>query len=277
MVPIIRLVSIVSILWTLAACQSITNYNAPEGPLFTGNYADTPSEVPDEIKVITWNIKFSEKIDAAIAELSEVKALQNADIILLQEMEETGVDAIAQALQYNYIYFPASVHSHHDKNFGNAILSKWPLSDPVKLQLPHENPKNKQTRIATRALVTIDDKQIPIYSVHTETLWLSGSKRSEQLDTLAADIGEDTPYVVIGGDFNTLTDSGVEQLTERFAQANLERVSAGAEPTFSAGGLDFTSDHIFARGMTPTENGVWPDTQASDHFPVWGTVSLKRR
>lgn len=277
MVPIFRFIGVVSILWALTACQSIANYDEPEGPLFSGNLADTPSELPDEIKVITWNIKFSEEIDTAITELSKVEELQNADIILLQEMDEVGVKAMAQALKYNYVYFPASVHSHHDKNFGNAILSKWSLSDPVKLQLPHENPKNKQTRIATRAVAAIGDTQIPVYSLHTETLWLSGSKRSEQLDTLAADIGKDSPYVIIGGDFNTLIGAGVENLTERFAQANLDRVSAGAEPTFSAGGLDFTSDHIFTRGIIPIENGVWPDTQASDHFPVWVTVSLKRR
>lgn len=277
MVSIIRFVSIISILWTLTACQSIANYDEPEGPLFTGTYADTPSEVPDEIKVITWNIKFSQNIDTAVAELSEVEELQNADIVLLQEMDEFGVEAMAKELKFNYVYYPASVHSHHNKNFGNAILSKWQLSDPVKLQLPHENPKNKQTRIATRAVATIGDKQIPIYSVHTETLWLSGSKRSEQLDTLTTDIGEDSPYVIIGGDFNTLTESGVNALTERFAQANLERVSAGAEPTFSASGLEFTSDHIFSREMIPIEHGVWPDTQASDHFPVWVTASLETR
>jgi endonuclease/exonuclease/phosphatase family metal-dependent hydrolase len=276
MILIIRLAGIIAIFWTLTACQSITNYNQTEGPLFTGTYTNTPAEVPAEIKIITWNIKFSEHIDTAIAELSKVKELQHADIILLQEMDETGVEAIARALQYNYVYYPASIHSHHDKNFGNTILSKWPLSDPVKLQLPHENPKNKQTRIATRAVVTIGDKQIPVYSVHTETLWLSGSKRSEQLDTLTTDIGENTPYVIIGGDFNTLTDDGAESLTERFAQAKLERVSAGAEPTFSAGGIEFTSDHIFSRGMAPIENGVWPDTQASDHFPVWVILANHR-
>jgi len=274
MTPIVRLVSVISILWALTACRTMTNFTEPEGPLFTGVYADTPSEVPDEIKVITWNIKFSEKIDTAIAELREAVELQNADIILLQEMDETGVDAIARALQYNYAYFPASVHSHHNRNFGNAILSKWSLSDPVKLQLPHENPKNKQRRIATRAVAAMGDTQIPVYSVHTETGWLSEPKRIEQLDTLTADIGENSPLVIIGGDFNTLTGNSVKGVTERFEQANLERVSAGAEPTFSSTGLNFTSDHIFTKGMTAIKNGVWSDTQASDHFPVWVTLKF---
>jgi endonuclease/exonuclease/phosphatase family metal-dependent hydrolase len=266
---LIRLIGAALSVLMLIACQTISNYDDPEGPLFTGNYANTPSEIPAEIKVVAWNIRFSEKIDTAIAELSEVKELQNADIILLQEMDETGVEAIAHALQYNYVYFPASVHSYHQKNFGNAILSKWPLSNPVKLQLPHPNPKNRQARIATRAVVTIGNKQIPVYSAHTETMWLNESKRNEQLDTLAADIGQASPYVIIGGDFNTLTGNSVEALAERFAQINLERVSAGTEPTFVSSGLEFTSDHIFTRGITPTQNGVWPDTQASDHFPVW--------
>ena len=274
MTRINQLIGIALFLWSLTACQSIVNYTEPEGPLFIGAYATPPAEVPDEIKVITWNIKFSEKIDTAITELDTVTELQNADIILLQEMDEIGVETIAQALKLNDVYYPASVHSHHNKNFGNAILSKWPLSNPVKVQLPYANPKNQQTRIATRAVVTIGRKQIPVYSVHTETMWLSEANRMEQFDTLAADIGENSPYIIIGGDFNTLTEHSAEILLARFEQADLEYASAGAAPTFTVDGLAFTSDHIFTRGMTVLASGVWPHTNASDHFPVWVQLAI---
>jgi len=258
----------------LVACRPIQNYENPEGPLYAGAYAKSSPEFDGEIKVITWNIRFAESIETAIAELQQVEALQQADFILLQEMDEAGIEAMARALEYNFIYFPASVHTHHNKDFGNAILSPWPLVDPQKVRLPHRNPKNQQMRIAVGGRVTIGDFDIPVYSTHTETVWLGPQKRQEQLETLLRDIGEDSQLVIVGGDFNTFTAQSITDLEREFAQVGLERVSRGAGHTFEHSNFGFTLDHIFARGFAVIDSGVWADTKASDHFPLWATLSL---
>jgi len=256
----------------LAACRPIQNYEDPEDPLFAGTFAENSPNFDGEIKVITWNVKFSKNIDPAIAELQTIEALQEADLILLQEMDEAGVETIARSLKYNYVYCPASIHTHHDKNFGNAILSPWPLADPQKVRLPHQNPKNKQTRIAVRALATIDEFEIPVYSVHTETVWLGPEQRKNQLDTLLRDIDGDSQYVIVGGDFNTFTAQSIIDLENEFEQVGLERVSRGAGYTFEHSNFGFSLDHIFAKGFTLIDNGAWSDTNASDHYPLWTTL-----
>jgi endonuclease/exonuclease/phosphatase family metal-dependent hydrolase len=253
----------------LTACRSIENYAEADGPLYTGSYAETSPAFSGEIKIITWNIKFSKEIDAAIAELQEVEELRDADILLLQEMDEVGVERIAKSLKYNYIYFPASIHTHHNKNFGNAILSRWPLSEAEKVILPHPNPKNQQTRIAVRGRVKVGGQNVLVYSVHTETAWLSQTKRADQIDTLLADIGPDERYVIVGGDFNTVTQENVQNLEKQFEQAALKHLSKNAGHTFEPGGVELQFDHIFARGVTTIESGVTPAAQASDHFPLW--------
>jgi endonuclease/exonuclease/phosphatase family metal-dependent hydrolase len=227
------------------------------------------------IKVISWNVKFSEAIDTGISELTTVPELQDADIILLQEMDELGAEAIARALSLNYVYYPASIHSHHERNFGNAILSKWPISEPAKIILPFENPKNGQIRTATRAIVTVGDRNILAYSVHTETVWLSPDKRLAQFETLATDIEAQSDHVIVGGDFNTATQTSLERLDTLFARADLVRASAGAGYTVEKGGWPFAIDHIYAGGLTPVETGVWRNTQASDHYPVWATLQFQ--
>jgi endonuclease/exonuclease/phosphatase family metal-dependent hydrolase len=257
----------------ITACQPIQNYRRPDEPMFVGNFAQTPPDFQGELKVITWNIRFARSIEQAIAELSEVEELQNADILLLQEMDEIGVDAIARSLKYNYVYFPASLHTHHDKNFGNAILSLWPISDPAKLLLPYQNPKNRQMRIAVKAVVTVGATEISVYSIHTETAWLSSERRKEQIETLLQDIGEDQPYVIVGGDFNTFTAESIIELEQQFAEFELERVSRGAGYTFERADFGFTLDHIFARVASASATGVWRDTDASDHFPLWVKLS----
>jgi len=258
----------------LTACGSIQNYTEAEGPLYTGSYAETPSAINDKIKVISWNIKFGEEIDAAITELQEAEELRNADILLLQEMDEVGVERIAKSLKYNYIYFPASIHTHHNKDFGNAILSRWPVGEAEKVILPHPNPKNQQIRIAARGQVEIGSRNVLVYSVHTETAWLSRAKRADQIDTLLADIPPNERYVIVGGDFNTLTQEDVQTLQEQFEQANLARVSANAGCTFNPGGVELQFDHLFARGITAIQSGVTSNTEASDHLPLWATVEF---
>lgn len=261
---------------TLAGCQSIENYQEQSEPLFSGAYAGPPPTFNGTLKIISWNIKFSEQTETAIAELSEVEALKDADILLLQEMDEAGAEVIAQALHYNYVYFPASIHSHHGKNFGNAILSMWPLSNPQKIILPHQNPKNNQIRIATSAVVTVGDIHISTYSVHTETVWLSPTKRHEQILKLIESMSNISEYIIVGGDFNTVTPQSIVNLDRRFEQIGLTRASTGAGHTFERGGLNFTMDHIYTNGMAARENGVWADTQASDHYPVWAIVAVSR-
>lgn len=259
----------------LAACQTMQNYQNPEAPLYAGAYAESLPEFEGEVKVITWNIRFAEKTETAIAELQQVEELQAADLLLLQEMDLAGVEAIASALEYNYIYVPASIHTYHGRDFGNAILSPWPLADLEKIRLPHRNPKNQQMRIAVRGRVTIGEFEIPVYTTHTETIWLDPLKRQEQLDTLLRNISHGSQFVIVGGDFNTFTAQSIIDLERDFEQIGLDRVSEGAGYTFEYSNFGFALDHLFATGFTVIDNGVWSDTRASDHFPLWVTLSLK--
>lgn len=252
------------------------SYDDPLAPQFSGTYVNSNGSFDGTVRVVSWNIKFAQEIGHAVHTLGTVGELAGADILLLQEMDEHGADAIAQSLGYNYVYFPAVVHSYHERNFGNAILAKWPIGQTRKVMLPHQNPRNRQIRIATQALIMAGDLEILASCVHTETYWLPPSKRGEQIDMLAADLLDMPDYVVVGGDFNTLTRASITDLERRVGRAGLQRISQGAGYTYQAGMLKFTMDHIFARYMYPVEKGVWRDTQASDHFPLWVRVSPLR-
>lgn len=269
------LIALLSVAILSVSCRPVTNFSDPEEPLYAGNYSDETPEFDGPLKVVTWNIAFAEEIGEAIAELSENEDLQGADIILLQEMDESGTDTIAQTLGYNYVYYPASIHSRHNRNFGNAVLSKWPIVDSEKLILPHQNPRNDQIRIAVRALISLGDIEVPVYSLHTETYWLGQRSREDQIKYLTDQIDPAYTYVIAGGDFNTLTPGSVDALEDRLGKAGLDRVSAGAGQTVGIGDIGVTLDHIFARGMSPIDTGVPTDITASDHYPLWVDLVLE--
>ncbi len=57
-----------------------------------------------------------------------------------------------------------------------------------KVLLPHANPKDQQRRIAASATLRIGNEDMKVYSVHTETIWLSEDKRREQVKALVEHI-----------------------------------------------------------------------------------------
>lgn len=252
------------------------NFCEPDKPRFEGSFAGPAKGFSGRLKAVSWNIMFSEGIETAIEELGGQRDLSGADIILLQEMDEAGVESIAAALGCNYVYYPASVHCRTHRMFGNAVLSLWPIEAAGKLLLPHKSPRTGEVRVATWTHIRVECHDILAYSVHTETYALAKEKRHEQFRALVDDIeAQPHHHVLVGGDFNTLTVGNLNRLEQRFARVGLERAPLDAGATIKPGLLRRSTDHFFTRGLAPGEGGVFRKTKASDHFPVWQWLSLE--
>jgi len=253
------------------------NYEDPFAPKFEGSFAKRELEFQGTIKVVTYNINEGRAVDQAIEELNTSAVLRDPDILLLQEMDEDGTRQLACALRHNYVYYPASVFPRTKRNFGNAILTKWPLSNPGKILLPYKGLNNQQLRIAVRANVAIGDLELLAYSVHTETYTVPIRHRKAQIAAVVDDIGSGNGHVVVGGDFNTVSNRSIKRMVGQFAEIDLVRASKGAGPTVSKFGLQpSAADHVFVRGLKVLAKGKVGTTKASDHFPVWVKLGLPR-
>ena len=263
-------------IFLLSACQSSKNFSDSKQYLFQGIYSTSNPELSHYIKVVSWNTNFGDKTDEIIKSLTEIDELENADFILLQELNEVNVDVLAQALKYNYVYFPATIHHQNNKYFGNAILSPWPLSEPQRILLPNNLPDYKQDRIAVRAKALVEDFNIIIYSVHLGHFWMLPGRGDSQVDVLVDQVGSEAGAVVVGGDFNSWTPRSIAVMDKLFGEINLHRVSKGAGPTkVIAGVVPLTLDHIFARKLLTSETGVWQQNEISDHAAVWALLSIE--
>ena len=216
---------------------------------------------------MSFNVKFAEHVDRAVRVLRSNDALKNADIVLLQEMDEPGTATIADSLGMHWVYYPASV-ARNGRDFGNAILSCWPLEDDAKILLPHKAWVRGNQRIAVAATARIGGRSIRVYSVHLATLFGNGPKdRREQLATVLDD-ADRYPDVIIGGDFNSETVPEIA-LTRGY--------------TWPTRGLPHTAklwtlDHILLKGQLAADSAsvgvARNDLKASDHLPIWAAVSL---
>lgn len=261
----------------LAILQGYTakNYAEQNYPSYSGNYAPESLEPVESLTIVSYNIWFGENIDQALLELKMIERQKGLDIVLLQEMDEVGMEEIARELQLNYVYFPAAVEPTYDKNFGNAILSRWPIVESQKLILPHKSLSNRMNRTATRATIEIHDMEVLVYSVHTESVFSLPQFRDEQYKAIVQNIDPGARFVIVGGDFNSFTQAAIDDVEATYRQAGLSRVSRDSGHTIVKYGIRLSPDHIFAKGFAVEEAGRMEGATASDHLPVWVTIILK--
>lgn len=258
----------------LTSCGVARNYSEQEMPKFEDTLANTPSSSSETLKMVSFNVQYGNDIEKVIFEFQNRPQLQDADIIMLQEMDDVGTRQIAEALQLNYVYYPAVVHPHNGKNFGNAILSKWPISGSGKLLLPHQHPINKQQRIAVFAIVTVNKQPIAVYNIHIEVPLLSTAKRLEQIDTaLRHAARQPVPFSIIGGDLNAVGADVRISFSSLFHEYGFDWATANVGATSK---FLMQLDQLYVKGMSVIEAGAESEIKIGDHYPVWAVVKPYR-
>ena len=243
-------------------CAPTINYSDRAGPRYAGSHAGFTE--PAGLRVVTFNIRYGRQAAAAAELLRSDPRLSGADVITLQEMDEVGTELIATALSMNYVYYPAAVHPVARKNFGNAILSRWPLQDDAKVLLPHHGRLRKSQRIAVGATMRIPGRQpVRVYSVHLETpVGISGRSRRDQAEAILADAAPH-PRVIVAGDFNS------RGILELFARHGFRWLTRRVGRTISR----FSWDHVAVKGFRLRDcasvGALANARQVSDHRPVW--------
>jgi endonuclease/exonuclease/phosphatase family metal-dependent hydrolase len=251
----------------VAGCAHARNY-ADGGPRFAGSF-----RVPDAdaaFRIVSFNVKFSRHPERAVALFRDEPRLGGADVVALQEMNEDGVALMARELGFDYVYYPSAVHPSADGNFGNAVLSRWPIVEDRKLLLPHRSRWRKLQRAACVAVIDAAGLRVRVYSVHLETPFGIGrTQREDQARTIIEDAAGSPDPVVVAGDFNS------RWIGDMFVTAGF------GWPTMELGGTLrwFSWDHVFVRGLpsVPSAAGIVRDARrASDHRPVWAELPLPR-
>ena len=257
------------VVWLVSGCAAFGhNYPTEEGPRYAGG-APTRAGAGDTVRVVSFNIEFALRIDSALAVLQSEPELRDADIVLLQEMDEPGTKRIAQALGMAYVYYPASYRRQTARDFGNAILSHWPIRDDRKVLLPHLARIGRTQRTATGATVMVAGNALRVYSAHLATV--VNSSRQQRADQLLEILNDAALFerVIVGGDMN---DPALGLVAENMGYSWPTREGPR---TAVVGRLD----HFFVRGVKlpqqQVSGTVVNNRNASDHRPIWIRVVLE--
>jgi endonuclease/exonuclease/phosphatase family metal-dependent hydrolase len=253
------------ILVVTGACRTGRNYPDLSGPSYGAPLPAETRASTDTLRIASFNIEFARNIEGAIALLRSDSALRAADVLLLQEMDADGARRVAEAFGMAYVYYPAIHHSREKRDFGNAVLSRWPIVEHAKLILPHPSRYAGTQRIATAATLEIGSRKVRVYSTHLGTpADVRGVRREEQLHAIMADAAR-YERVIIGGDMN---------------DGDMGPVAVAAGYTWPTQGGPRTTmlgrwDHVFLRGFENSGAGTGPDARGiSDHRPVWAIAVM---
>jgi endonuclease/exonuclease/phosphatase family metal-dependent hydrolase len=255
-------------LLALFGCAEARNYRDPGGPRYAGGRPSPPRD--PVLKVVSFNIRYAQHVDLALEVFREDPSFREVDLVALQEMDAPATAQMAAALGCQYVYYPAAFHPGGGKDFGNAVLSRWPILDDHKVLLPHASPFRGLGRAAVAATVDLLGVPTRVYSVHLEApVGLTPGQRRDQAAAVVEDARRFPGPVVVAGDFNNRDLVGA--LFERAGFTWVTRELAGTISWFAW-------DHVFVRGLRlsdPRSRGVALENNgASNHRPIWADLLL---
>ncbi len=243
-------------IFTLSACDPFHNVIEKESDEKTAIYYEaknivSPSETPT-LKFVTWNVKFgggridfffdcygdrvlmsAEEVKTNMKGLTDQIKLMDPDIIVVQEIDIDSkrtayIDQVQQILDntdLNYAVYASQWKSDYVPsdgigriNSGNAIFSKYKLTDAKRTALPLISEQSGVVqyfylrRNILNATADVNGKEIIIYDTHTAAFAQDGT-RQKQLSLIkeAVDkVNAAGKNFILAGDFNTIPPKSVK-------------------------------------------------------------------
>ena len=243
-----------------------------EGPIATTEFASPRKNVcdpaePDQktLRVLTYNIHHGRAMDGKFdyERLAKTIARLNPDVVALQEVDNktqraSGVDQakkLAELLKMNYAFGNALYYS--GGQYGEAILSRFPISDAKAHHLPFRFGNEPRTALAVR--VKPDNGLPEFVFVGTHLCHQSGETRLEQTKELNQLFTAKSELpIIMAGDLNARPESSPMKVLLK-------------ESWIDAVAPNSRIDYILLRKNDPwkiVETTIVDEPVVSDHNPI---------
>lgn len=243
------------------------------------------------MKLLQWNIWYKEDINNILSTIKEM----NPDIICLQELTinhphyNQNIDTprfIAEALGFKYFFKEAqkSISDGHERRYGNAIFSHYPIIDSnfyyiQDLQDPNiqNTDYSKEGRVYIESVIEVDGKKLTIATTHMSCTdrFVSTHEKEKETNKLIEILKEKKSNFIFTGDLNSLPDSyTINEISKLLKNAGpgLEQNTWTTKPFsyngFNANTLDWRLDYCFVTSDIEIKSTQIINTPYSDHLPI---------
>ena len=252
--------------------------------VMTGIVAAAQQKAPQILKVMSYNIHHANPpskpgfidLDAIAAvirsENPDLVALQEVDVNIGRSERLNQAAEIARRLGMEFVFGKAI--DYDGGEYGLAILSKYPISDPVIHKLPTDSASKGEPRILLTAKVSLPkSREIRFGSTHLD----SGTdplNRNMQINAINRIGQKETLTFILAGDLNA--DAGTEVI--RILDQQFKRTCEPCQPTFPVVNPQKAIDFIAVKSGTQVRvisHKVLKEQYASDHLPVVTVLELQ--
>ncbi len=236
----------------------------------------------DEVRVMTYNVRMGFDVDGRFRaeDLANVIRRERPDIVVLNEVDRgwalTGghdvLAIMAQQLRMHAVFGPAA-----DPIWGNAVLSRFPMTEVEVAPLPTEDTAMERSALS----VTVDlgaGETLGVIATHLSHRDDESDIRDEQVAIIAEMAAEqllqEIPVAILG-DLNATPGADELEGLANFVDAVALAAPDGADlGTFPSGAPTEQIDHVLiSRGFSATDLSI-PATTLSDHRGVAVTLRL---
>lgn len=238
------------------------------------------------VKAMTFNIQhgldYKELLNKKrIINLDKVCDLikqNNPDIVCLNEVYNDTkkletVDQtkyIANKLGYQYYYFGKAITIKESIEYGNALLSKYPIIEASIHMIDDPSIKDEdvyyETRNVIESQINIAGTIINVFVTHVGLAKQEQNNAIKKIMTLLEKVDQDNVKTILMGDFNMEeSNSNIIQLIKYID--NTSYLIKGNKKTYPSIKPTVKIDYIFSKGLEILESEVVKEV-VSDHFPI---------
>jgi endonuclease/exonuclease/phosphatase family metal-dependent hydrolase len=241
---------------------------------------EAPANPADSLRVLDYNLHNGFDVTGRldIEALAAVIEESGADVVTLQEVSRGWVVAgsldMLAWLAHRLDMVVASGPTMSDRQWGNAILSRYPMVAAKASPLPSEGLPLQRGYL--QAEVDAGGTSVRVISLHLHHIAGEGEVREVQVDALLRDVDAGS-RTIIAGDFNAKPESEEIRMLVDAGLVDLG-ASLGEEPGYTSPAEAPVQriDYIFLSPDLAPETFRLLETTASDHLPLLAVVRLPR-
>jgi endonuclease/exonuclease/phosphatase family metal-dependent hydrolase len=171
-----------------------------------------------------------------------------------------------------WLDFEESIGMDEAGDTGVAILSRLPLSDVSRVELPWSECAWRP-RLALAADLTLGAKRLHIFNAHIDPhATVAGQLAQHEAILARADAHGLDDATILLGDFNTLAKESRHATRRLLESRGYTSPLPTGTPTWRVGLYRLHADWIFVRGARVLRWGVARPLSVSDHWPVWAEI-----
>lgn len=171
-----------------------------------------------------------------------------------------------------WLDFEEPIELHDPGDTGVALLSRMPLTNVVRIDLPWQECPWRP-RLAMAATLNVGSQQLRLFNAHLDPHAAVGGQLA-QLEAIAQQASLTTLPTIILGDFNTLSSTKCKETRHFFESRGFRTAFPTGTATWRGAGIRLHADWVFTKDVIVERWGVAKPLSVSDHWPIWVEVSL---